>query len=305
VNFSFFKVVFLMGLLSFFPFNMDLHAGGGAQVTSVKRNIPVVLSSDNNYAKYMYVAVYSMLENVSADTHYDIYIQISNDFEKKYRDAALKLTQKYPCTISFIEMDKHMPKILPGHLPSATYYRLFIPMLLPNLEKCIYIDSDILVLKCLRELYDIDMQDYYLAGVERGKPPHAAHLPRYVNAGVLLMNPKAMHEAKLTDTFVRMSEYGINGKDPYPYQDQDILNSACEGKIDAMDRKYNFSCGSQNAQKPEWLSRVVIFHFVGKKPWNDRNIVFADEWWAWAKKSPFGEEIEEDFRQKNKQTVQH
>jgi lipopolysaccharide biosynthesis glycosyltransferase len=315
INFLFFKTVFLVSALSFSLFDANLRAGDITQVKSAKtatgkRNIPVVLSSDNNYAKYMYIAAYSMLKNASANTYYNIYMQISNDFSKRYKDNILELAKKYPCTISFIEMDKHMPKVLPGYFPPAAYYRLLAPILLPDLDKCIYIDSDVLVLKDLTELYDIDIQDYYLAGVENGRPSYVAHLHWYVNSGVLLMNLKAIREAKLTDRFIEMSEYGVNGKDPYTYPDQDILNIVCDGKVKGIDCKYNFGFGITAFQKElrqakdkktcisEALNNAVILHFLDIKPWKEKGVMFADKWWNYAKESPFYEEIMQAFPSK-------
>ena len=55
---------------------------------------------------------------------------------------------------------------LPPHVTKITYARVLIPDILSKIDKVIFIDSDTLVLQDLTTLYDIDLQDKYLAAVE-------------------------------------------------------------------------------------------------------------------------------------------
>src|SRR3546814_18045988 len=49
----------------------------------------------------------------------------------------------------------------------ATYYRLVMHHMLPaHVQRIFYLDSDIVVRKCLSEIYDIDIDGYLFAGVE-------------------------------------------------------------------------------------------------------------------------------------------
>lgn len=86
------------------------------------------------------------------------------------------------------------------HVMYPTYYRLLIADLVPLCEKCIYLDSDTLVLKDLSEFYNQNIEAYYLAGVKAaGYQINALQnqirlqlddVSHYTNAGVLLMNLK-------------------------------------------------------------------------------------------------------------------
>src|SRR3546814_17947708 len=79
-------------------------------------------------------------------------------------------------------------------LTLATYYRLVMHHMLPaHVQRIFYLDSDIVLRKCLSEIYDIDLDGYLFAGVEDslslhynrkfGLPETAAH----INAGVTLV----------------------------------------------------------------------------------------------------------------------
>ena len=50
------------------------------------------------------------------------------------------------------------------HITQATYYRLKLPGLLLDIDKCLYLDVDIVVQNDLTELYEQDMEEYYIAG---------------------------------------------------------------------------------------------------------------------------------------------
>src|SRR3546814_5205985 len=85
----------------------------------------------------------------------------------------------------------------------ATYYRLVMHHMLPaHVQRIFYLDSDIVVRKCLSEIYDIDLDGYLFAGVEDslslhynrkfGLPETAAH----INAGVTLVNLEAVRRSE-------------------------------------------------------------------------------------------------------------
>jgi lipopolysaccharide biosynthesis glycosyltransferase len=77
----------------------------------------------------------------------------------------------------------------------ANYFRLLAPRILPaNIQKILYLDSDIIVRRSLRDLWSTDLSDHALAAVEDSFcVPGAGYveLPsgaKYFNAGVLLVN---------------------------------------------------------------------------------------------------------------------
>ena len=83
-----------------------------------------------------------------------------------------------------------------SHLSNETYCRLMTPALLPNVEKLLYLDIDLLIRGDVAEIYDTDLSGYLVAGVEEEQMrvngyPAVIGMRRaenYFNAGVLLMN---------------------------------------------------------------------------------------------------------------------
>ncbi len=144
---------------------------------------------------------------------YDIVI-LANRFRPQYEEM-LKETVRGRSNI-FIRVYDMEPflarydlgRLKTGHrLSLATYYRLFIPYLMRDYDKVLYIDGDTVVLEDLAHLYAADITDCYAGAVidyniiRDMSFSFRAHVQsvlgmedtsRYFNAGVLLLDIAAM-----------------------------------------------------------------------------------------------------------------
>ncbi|MDR0715467.1 MAG: glycosyltransferase family 8 protein [Puniceicoccales bacterium] len=318
-------LVLLVFLWQIFPVtSRDGTNRGTSDIMSRNKTvIPIILSSDNNYAPQMYVAMLSVLKNAHRDTFYQFYLLISPNFDKKYREEILELGKKYICSIDFINMGEAFFNVLPGPYPPVVYYRLMAADLLPDCEKCLYMDVDVVVFDDLGELYNTDLKDCYIAGVrdawifsrnpkERSEQISSilnidAH--ECINSGVVLMNLALIRRDGLAEKLISVAKHGIDGKKPFPYPDQDTLNKVCCGRIKFLDLKYNtYACifpeleQLQKFWKPaevffgkkqfaEACKHPCIIHFIGTKPWANPAALHANLWWKYARQTPFYEEI--------------
>ncbi len=211
--------------------------------------IPVVFATDENYLFYTAVAITSMAENAKRDTFYKIYILVCGALEKGHR-LLMGLQEKYAnieiCLLPVKSDEFQYIHINNAHVTKATFYRLLLSELL-LVEKCLYLDSDIIVNTDLQELYLTEMGEAYIAGVrdlwidlmeeekreERRKKTNIPSLKQYVNAGVLLFNLEKLRRDHLTERF--RAHMMID----YPYEDQDIVNVCCYGHIHRLPAKWN------------------------------------------------------------------
>ena len=278
-----------------------------------RTTIPIILSSDNNYAPFMYITMLSILKNAHSHTFYDFYLMVPSAFSKINENTIMQLKEKYNCDIHFLDMKNAFSDLTMqiSHITSPTYYRLLAGDLLPQeYDKCIYLDVDICVCQDLSPLYNIDMGNNYLAGVKAAiycirSDYHKSRLSipdvsNYINAGVLLMNLKKIREDNLTTKFLELS------KKNYSSQDQDVVNVACFGKILVLPIKYNlmtkyralFKIEDEQREDIERiyekenidtaLNNPIIIHYADKiKPWNNKKTPLADTWWHYAKLSPY------------------
>ena len=251
-----------------------------------KMEIPIAMCLDNNYTLPTIVAMTSMLENVKEETEYKYYILVSGDFTDENKQKILSLKEKYKSKqfeINFINMKDKFKNANEFFLKMPTFYRLVLPSLLSQYQKCIYLDGDIIVNKDLSEFFNIDLEDNYVGGVkdfDHGDWHHKnlADLgidnSQYINAGVLLMNLKKLRGDKIEDKFKWLFK---NKLEYCRFLDQDILNACCYGKIRLLSRRYNSMCT---------FEYPLIVHFAGgQKPWKNLNSSFAEKWWNYATKS--------------------
>lgn len=253
--------------------------------------IPVIFSTDHNFIMPTGVAICSMLLS-AGDEYYDIYIlqadNVTDDDREKLR---LQVSSLSPDSrISFIGMtDKFAGSYETRGISTATYYRLMIPWLLPNLDKAVYLDGDIIVKTPLTELYDTDVEGKYAAGgapatsdgwksMQRYFSKIGADYREYVNAGILLINCEQQRKDKLDLQFEKMSQKKFH------YQDQDIINVVCRNNIVHFSSRFNLKPKLYAADETQ--DEKVIIHYAGDKPWKCFTYAW-NEWWDVYRRSLF------------------
>lgn len=268
--------------------------------------IPIAFAFDNNLVFPACVCLSSLLMHAKADTFYDIFILHSE--EKALRTENLdKLPSFYSnCRITYRTVDGTFDQAFEIRgITTAAYYRLLIPELIPEYDKIIYSDVDVIFRDDLSEIYQTDIEDYYIAGVDS-----IAHLiPDLKNyyeqvrhcdskgqiySGNLIINSKKI----LKDNMIALFKEHIGEK--YKFQDMDILNIVCKGKIKYLPPSFclttyinDFAVNNIDALKENWAEVDVryalekgIVHYNGQKPWKGFCVNF-DIWWEYYRKSPY------------------
>lgn len=295
--------------------------------------IPIVFSTDNNYAFFTYVALTSIVRNTVTQDTLEFYILIDNSFTKESKEIIQKAENLYHnVKTNFITVDitfyKQIKVNYDARITIATYYRLFISEILSDVEKCIYLDSDIIVEVDITNMYKIDLADNYIAGVRdaiiqeeiEDYKNYANRLgilsmDNYVNAGILVMNLERFRKEKLYEKF--LIHIGKN----YDMADQDILNICCNDKIQFLPLKYNFPKRFYNRrcrlEKTVFEEKEIkeiecgnmILHFSEMfKPWDSVRCRGQEIWWHYAKMTScmeilerIAEEAERNSTQKDAQ----
>lgn len=206
-------------------------------------------------------------------------------------------------TVDFIPMDDCFKDSLEiRDISTACYYRLLIPWLLPDYEKVIYSDVDIIFNDDLGDLYDTDMGDCYVAGVNTpgfaSKKRYSRHIvslgldpDKYINSGFLLINAKLQREKALKDSYLGLSEK------KFLFQDQDIINIVCKDKILFLEKRYNTIpenikpresfIGKEHKEGENSDSETLaVVHYTGPKPWKTFTFGWL-EWWDIYRESIF------------------
>lgn len=284
--------------------------------------IPVVLPSDDNYMFPLLTTIQSAISSAASNTRYEFHLLLSGSVSECNLQKLQTLREKHPqhqFIIHNMQDSYQSVEISLEHLKhaQATFYRLQLPSLLNDINKCIYLDSDTIVCQDLSALYRINIDDRLLAGVRAAgyywpeerkqmalKELEIPSIDQYVNAGVLLMNLKNMRELSLEEVFVSYVERN------YSSLDQDIFNKVCYGKIRILPFRFNVMTkyhplDDQSFRKrkdvqiaypqDEWEDgrhNPVIVHYADRiKPWQDLSVDYADLWWNAANQLPFADEV--------------
>ncbi len=272
--------------------------------------IPIAFAFDNNLILPACVCISSLLTNAQKDTFYDIFILHSSNIALK-KEGLNKIPRYYKnCRIQYRLVDSTFDSAFEIRgITTAAYYRLLIPELIPEYDKIIYSDVDVIFRFDLSDIYtNIDLNNYYVAGVNS-----LSHLvPEYkhyyieklhldpekvIYSGNLIINSKKIKEDNLISLFKKQA------RNSYKFQDMDILNIVCKGKIKYLSPEFclstiisHASIYDNNALLKLWSQKEIdnalrqgIVHYNGQKPWQQYCINF-DIWWEYYRKSPFFDE---------------
>lgn len=236
----------------------------------------IFLAANNAYAEQLCICLVSILNNNKTENiHFHI---LSSDFSEESKKVVQKIRKKYKnWDISYHVPDEKLfcdLKLNIEYITKETYFRYIIADLMPYLDKCLYLDADLIVNGSLANLWKTPLENCYCAGVkdlfiERSgykNNIHFADNDLYVNAGVLLLNLTKIRQDGMVQ---KLFENTVKLAGKISYQDQDIINITFKDNIKEIDSIYNFT--AENVKREERKrKKAVIVHYTGKrKPWHD------------------------------------
>ena len=258
--------------------------------------INVCLACDDNYARYSAVVVASILKNARQNDNLCIYI-LDGGIEELNRQKILSLKYIKDCEINFVKIDNEMfSEYLSikthSYISIPTFYRLKLPTLLPNVDRIIYFDCDVVVNTSLRELFDVDMENCVVAGVHDLKKSAVKENPTYVNAGMLVFDVKKMAEIGVEKQF---ADWTREHFETIKLGDQEIINEVLKGKIKVVDDEWNVQ-SSNFVNRSSYTNSPKIIHFVSsKKPWHFGSFsIHKDYYFKYLQLTPWALQTEED-----------
>ena len=269
---------------------------------------------DNAYIFPTLVSMTSLAENAGNNTFYNIYALIDSTFSdgnKKILKSVEKNHTKH-CKIIFLNVtDKYKKEKTDKRIKTPAYYRLELPNLLPKVSRIIWMDGDTGVFEDLTELNNIDMKGNYIMGF-LDSVPEAIDKFGIKNGvvlctGVLLMDLDALRKNNMSEKF---NKFLNEQREKINQHDQTIINVVCQGKIATLPPKYGMWCFEakihalkHNRRQRPWLQyneteflyayyHPAILHYVWPKPyWRRKKPVFNKEWWEYARKSGYYNDI--------------
>ena len=130
------------------------------------REIPIFFAVDDGYCPFLAVAIQSMIDNSSPENHYSIKV-LNTDISRENKNKISKYKREN-ISIEFVDLNYYIRKVKDklytrDYYSKTTYFRLFIPNLYPQYDKVLYLDSDIVILDDIANLFDTDLGDNLVA----------------------------------------------------------------------------------------------------------------------------------------------
>ena len=287
-----------------------------------KNTIPIVFAADNSYMAVFATCLQSLIEHLNLNYNYDVVLiqtdvndsnkKILSEMCKPYKNLSLRFFNATKL-ISGYELKAN------AHISKETYYRFLIQDVLPEYEKVLYLDCDLVINGDISELYETDIKEYTLAAtrdpdflgqinganketIEYTKTDFRMKNPyNYFQAGVLLFNEDKMRKKHDLNEWLELASI------PHMYNDQDVLNLECENEVKYIDMKWGMIVDHDHSRVANVISYApneiqkeyamahknpMIIHYAGfKKPWYDPTEDYAQEFWKYARKTIYYEEL--------------
>jgi lipopolysaccharide biosynthesis glycosyltransferase len=169
-----------------------------------------------------------------------------------------------------------------GHITRAAFMRLELARTFADLEKLLYLDSDLVVTGSLNELWNIDLNDKPIAAVINAGKDGSVRLGlseehQYFNSGVLLLDLNYFRQNDIRQRAYKWLEENNSSR---AFHDQDAFNVLYEKKVHILPKRYNmqafwfrFYFSSQKTLKAdikkEYKKHKIIHFSSGRKPWQE------------------------------------
>ena len=267
-------------------------------------DVNIVLITDSRYTPPTMTSMLSAIENKCSNSVYNFYI-VAENITPQDKQQLLKLKELSPQSVNIKIILQQEPDLPFENMQRFLQYKvgmhkIYLPEILLNLDKVIYMDGDTIVLKDLSQLYNINVDDVYAAVAKDGifyrfpKEMKEMGLDKrgfYFNSGVMLYNLKLQRQDNIVSKLV---EY-INTHNDF-YGDQDVLNMVFGDKLKLMSYRYNCISTFFEADDLNFLSTYygeelpkpknkiyensTIIHYAGDKPWqNNYSPMYLKELW--------------------------
>lgn len=219
-----------------------------------------------------------------------VHIICDNSVTEREKSDLTQVVSPYPnvrLVFYYIEgnLFEDYPSLQNAYLSKAAYYRLFLTDILPvDIERALYLDCDLLVLKSLSGLWNVDIRNVAVAAViDSMECYHVEWYNRlrynpaklYFNSGVMLINLKYWRD---NNALAQFMDYLATCRERIVSHDQDILNAVFQDHKIMLPLEYNLQEGILLKKRRfyywdyaskfiETVKDPVILHYTVNKPW--------------------------------------
>ena len=231
-----------------------------------------ILISINN--KFVFAAI-QMLKSLHFfnNVFLNVYLLYEDLTDESIQSLKSEINEEMMAKLYLIKYDfspRSFPSKVP-HISKEAYFRLYAPFLLPqDMDRILYLDSDIIINGNIEELYNIDFEDAIFAATEnidlnpnfQEDTNKRLGLPldnKYINSGVLLINLKKYKDFITEDN---INQYIDENYENIIYMDQDIINKMFYQQIKIVSETYNYQINHIKSDEEVNYQNKKIIHYL-------------------------------------------
>lgn len=251
----------------------------------------IAYACDNNYISHTGISIQSLLANNTDIEELIIYlisVNISNDNINRINSIVHDYKREL-IVIPFKNLCPNLKLSSVGRHIETVYAKLFFGNL-EDVDKIIYLDSDVIINGSLKEMWGIELGDNYFGLVKTVTKDYSLQLgltesDPFFNDGVAIVNAKLLREDKMESKFLNFID--LHRGNP-PVLSEGTINVVCKGRIKTIHPKFNFGSAllmyknhSLNVLSNEKVfypstildearSQPIVIHYLAgwyKRPW--------------------------------------
>ncbi|MGN0854734.1 MAG: glycosyltransferase [Kiritimatiellia bacterium] len=266
--------------------------------------VHICMIADDNYVMPTSVAMTSFINHKDSSETYHFHIvaaALSAETQAVFKsfarpDVIVDILEQDPAV--FAGAHKFDPHAVCVASVSALF-KFMLADLLPDLDKVLYMDGDIVARHSLGEIYKVGLGDNYAAVVADSgqiyyKHDYVKRVRRYFNSGVMLLNLKRMRQDDMSRVLLDCKRAQQDSN----LMDQNVFNVVFDGHVKYLPIRYNFQgvsliraegkwtlaqlntlFGTNYATERDLFADAAVIHYSSKdKPWKTPDGVLTYEW---------------------------
>lgn len=269
---------------------------------STTQKVAVAFICDANFVLPTCVAIASLVKNKKQTTFYDIYV-IMSEYCDEDAKKFMSFDNSADVNIHIIQGSLEQYTAIPqgAHVTISALLKFDICELIPEYEKILYLDGDLIIRSDLSQLYHMDLRDKHAAVVKNSRG--ILDGSDYFFSGLILFDAAKMRADNIKDELIKTRRELKQRKS----MDMTTFNIVLENKVIFIDPKYDCPLGRVEYERKfyrikeynqfydsnykNWkdlLNQSLIIHYCGaEKPWKYSFGWCNKEWMYYFNQLPF------------------
>ena len=245
--------------------------------------INIAFCGNQNVLALGSVAIVSLIQHTNSNNLYNVYFLHAPDCDKSDLNKLQSLSTSN-VNVKLIDMSKYedrLQKITTHRFGTPSLYRILLPEVFPNLDRIVYLDTDIMLRNDIAILHNMQFKsnDWLIAARKNLTIPSEVKYKLnnkcdFYNSGVLIINLNEWRNQNIQQKV--LTEVSTN---KYKTPDQSAINIICKNHIEEIPFSWN------NTYVPYTNPNIVHFQMNAIKTLPDSNS-YKQEWMQYKQLSP-------------------